>query len=145
MSPERVGSLILQLQADAARPRDLREFLQELINNPEMRRTIGLANNFSGLDEVTRHKHCTAMTLFMLSMRELVPPVDNRGHPYDARGSFTLDFPHARSGPWKDHVKMLRDQVVRSNPAETFMLSPVLRDMMVAIQDFWGMPDKYVC
>jgi len=146
MSAERMGSLILKIQADAARPRDLREFLQLLIENEEMRRTAGLANTFSGLQEDKRTRHCIAMTLFLLSCRELVPAVEFVGeHSYETRGAFTLDFPHVMTGPWRGHVKKVREGAVdRSNPAETFRLSPLLGEVMKAVQEFWGVTDKYV-
>lgn len=81
MSAERIGVLILQIQADEARPRDLREFLQLLIESEELRRTAGLANSFSGLQEAERERHCIAMTLFLLSSRELVPVAAFEGEP----------------------------------------------------------------
>lgn len=146
MSAERIGVLILQIQADEARPRDLREFLQLLIESEELRRTAGLANSFSGLQEAERERHCIAMTLFLLSSRELVPVAAFEGdHSYETRGSFTLDFPHVMNGPWRGHVKNIREGAIdRSNPAETFRVSPLLGEVLKAVQEFWGVTDKYV-
>lgn len=149
MTDQELGELVVKIQADDIRPRDLRAFLEAVINDKELRRNLKLAGQIANLEKDVRENNCAANILFLLTYSTLAPLEKPEEKPTTATTrAFAETFQVGTITGWKDHV----EKAVAASTRETsskpnkpdLKISKELHTIVVALEEFWDCRGKYV-
>lgn len=144
MTDDELGLLILKVQADDVRPKDLRSFLIAVMNDEELRRNLKLAGKISGLTVDVRQKNCMANVLFLISHSTLGPDgtEEKPGMLHAMTPLFSEKFQVGRTSLWAKHfsagVPIAAASKKGPRPAKpTLQISKHLFMLITALEDFW--------
>lgn len=151
LNDQELGELVVKIQTDDVRPRELREFLLAVTQDAEMRRNLKLAGKVSHLERGVRERNCTANFLYLLSHSTLSPEGPPKRTPnLSTTRAFAEKFGIATIGAWKDHVNK---SVTSSTPdpknkkgpnKPNLVISSELHVLLAALEEFWDVRGLYL-
>jgi len=160
MSPDELGLLVMKLQDDDVRQKDLRNFLTTITTDEEVRRNAKLVSGLSGLSEEVRQKHCLANIMVLLADSQLAPPanaaaIDEDRGTFKTTQLFSTRLASTITGPWRKHIKPDKEYSAAelqrrmrgargAGPMPTLFISELLASHVRALEDFWGVRGTFL-
>lgn len=150
MTADELGLLVMKLQDDDVRQKDLRDFLITITTDEEVRRNAKLVSGLSGLSEDVRKKHCLANIMVLLADSHLAPPKGEDPIVEQKTTSlFSTKLVSIITGPWRKHIRPeeelsaaeLQRRIRGGRGASrlpALRISELLASHILALEDFWG-------
>jgi hypothetical protein len=156
VTSDELGLLVLKIQDDDVRQKDLRDFLRTITTDEEVRRNAKLVSGLSGLKEDVRTKHCLANVMVLLADSQLAPPPgDVEVVERKTTTLFSTKLAAIITGPWRKHIRP--DQVLSAaelqrrmrggrgvSAVPTLYVSDLLASHVIALEDFWGVRGTFM-
>lgn len=152
LTDQELGELVVKVQMDDVRPRELVTFLSAVTSDGMLRKNLKLAGKVSHLERDIRLKNCRANILFLLCHSTLGPEADPKESTYPHRTTreFAETFHTVTISLWKKHAKTTVVTQAKANlknkgvPKPDVALSSELYLLLRALEDFWDVGSTYL-